>query len=470
MIIDGNASSASPGIWVTYRDGVYDVTSFVAQHPGGDKLLLAAGSSLDPFWDVYAVHKSDRVAKQLEQLRIGNVAPQDRGKSAAKPSGAYANEPVRAPVFKMHNLTPCNAETPCLLLADEYITPNEFFFIRNHLPVPVVDPETYVIEVSGVGVQPIKLSLKELKSKFKQYHVTATMQCAGNRRSGMDDPNKRVNGIPWGPGAIGNAVWTGVRLRDVLLHAGLRLDNDGLPSQEAQHVCLVGKDNAIGGEAYEASIPINKAIHPLGDVIIAFEMNGKELPRDHGYPLRVVIPGYIAGRSIKWLDKIVVTKEESTGFFQQKDYKSFSPSVDPKKVDFSTAPAMQEFPVQSAITSHTMGDSVNDDGSLLLKGYAWSGGGRKIIRVDVSIDGGKTWQNAVLNAEAVKQPSMRAWAWTPWSISVDVPDNHTGKLEVVCKAVDESYNSQPEHTDGIWNPRGLMNTAWHRVVVNVKHV
>ena len=335
--------------------------------------------------------------------------------------------------------------------------------------VPVVDPKQYTIEIAGEGIKPIKLTLHDLQTKFKQYEVTATVQCAGNRRKDMDDAAKPVKGSMWGPGAIGNAVWTGVRLRDVLLHAGLKLDHDGLPDARAQHVILEGGDVDLTGECYEASIPARKALDPLGDVILAHSMNGAPLPRDHGYPVRVVVPGVIGGRSIKWLRKIAVSTEESKGFFQQKDYKSFSPSIDPNKVDFSTAPAMQEFPIQSAITSHASGAAVNeDDGSFLLKGFAWSGGGRKIIRVDVSADGGKTWQNAVLNSDATKQASGRAWAWTPWSLSVDIPKQHNGTLELVVKAVDESYNSQPSSSDSIWNPRGLLNNAWHRVTVRIE--
>jgi sulfite oxidase len=273
----------------------------------------------------------------------------------------------------------------------------------------------------------------------------------------------------WACGAIGNAVWTGVRLRDVLLYAGLKLDEDGMPIDgQVGHVCFEGHDVDIAGEAYASSIPITKALLPRGDVILAFEMNGKEINRDHGYPLRVIIPGIIGGRSIKWLTKISTSPIESQGFFQQKDYKSFSPSVDPNKVDFSSAPAMQEFPIQSGITSHDNGATISgEDGFIVLKGFAWSGGGRKIIRVDISTDGGATWQNAELNEDALKQESGRAWAWTPWTLVVDSPKNHGGKLELVCKAVDEAYNSQPERPDAIWNPRGLFNNSWHKVTLNI---
>jgi sulfite oxidase len=460
--------TAKDGIWVVYKNGVYDVTSFVAIHPGGDKLLLAAGGAVDPYWDVYASHKKEYVYEMLEEMRIGNVAVQDRNKTAPKPSGAYANEPTRHPAFRVHSPTPFNAETPNVLLADTYITPNELFFVRNHLPVPVIDPKTYKITVSGPGLRTTTLTLEDLKTKFKQYEVTATIQCAGNRRADMNTPSKPVKGSMWGAGAIGNAVWSGVRLRDVLLHCGLPLDEDGQPPKEIQHVHFEGYDVDLTGEAYASSIPVTKAINPLGDVLLALSMNGQELPRDHGYPIRVVIPGIIGGRAIKWLGSITTAPEESKGFFQQKDYKSFSPSVNPDKVDFKSAPAMQEFPIQSAITSHTSGASIQEDqGSVLLKGFAWSGGGRKIIRVDVSIDGGHTWQDAVLNEDAVKQPMGRAWAWTPWTLSVDIPTNHKGSIEVVVKAVDESYNSQPERSDAIWNPRGLFNNAWHRVVLNI---
>ena len=135
-------------------------------------------------------------------------------------------------------------------------------------------------------------------------------------------------------------------------------------------------------------------------------------------------------------------------------------------MDYSKSVAIQEYPIQSAICEPSPGTTLNDSEEVTLKGYAWSGGGRGIIRVDVSIDGGKTWQCADLEKE--KQPLHREWAWTIWEATLPIPKHMRGKqLELVCKAVDTSHNAQPDSIDGIWNLRGLIHNAWHRVKVNV---
>lgn len=451
-------------IWVTYGNGVYDITDFIEQHPGGgDKIILAAGSSLEPFWAVFAAHNTDEVRHILEEWRIGNIAPEDRGKTQAEShkEGPYANDPQRTPILKINTKEPFNAETPTVLLDNEFITPNNLFFVRNHLPVPQVDPDKFVLEVEVPNGKPLRFTLDDLKTKFKQYTVTATIQCAGNRRLELAKI-KPVKGLSWTGGAIGNATWTGVRLRDVLLHAGLK---DG-EEYDIQHVHLEGLDNNhLTGERYGASIPIEKAMDIRGDCILAFEMNGEEIPRDHGYPLRAVIPGTVGARNVKWLTHIVASKNEYDGFWQQRDYKGFSPCIDWNNVDFSTAPAIQELPVQSLICTPQEGTSVDTE-ELHISGIAWSGGGRGVVRVDVSADGGKTWQVANLGT-GKEQRGGRAWAWTLWEATVPLP-SLKGNTELVCKAVDTSYNVQPDTSGPIWNLRGCLSNAWHRVHVNVK--
>jgi sulfite oxidase len=464
-------------IWVTYGDGVYDVTDFVESHPGGrEKIMLAAGGALEPFWALYAQHSKPAVREILQQFRIGTLRVEDH--TAAAPSSAssaatlgdpYAAEPVRHPALQPITERPFNAEPPAAMLVDKQITPNPLFFVRNHLPVPHIDPARYVLEVKGQGLRTVHLTLEDMRKLFSQYTVEATLHCAGNRRSEMQRV-REAKGLAWGVGAVSNAAWTGVRLRDVLAFAGLpveargeRIDADGAVA-EARHVQFEGLDQDMTGTFYGASIPLDRALNPDSDVILAYEMNGEPLPRDHGSPLRVVVPGVVGARSVKWLGRVVVSRDESPNHWQQKDYKAFCPSVDWANVDFSQAPAIQDHPVNSAICSPAPGAVIPDEATEVpVKGYAWSGGGRAIIRVDVSGDGGHSWQTADLKQPSNMQPDGKRWAWTLWEASVPVRRGGRRSPELVCKAVDSSYNVQPDSFEGIWNLRGLLGTAWHRV-------
>ena len=465
--IKRHSSREKGGVWVTYKYGVYDITDFLAVHPGGaDKISLAAGSSLEPYWAVFANHDTDEVREILEELRIGNIAPQDRDKVAKQPpakDGPYANDPIRSPVLKVNTHQPFNAETPAILLDEHYLTPNDIFFVRNHLPVPQVDPDTYVLEVKGEGIDtPLKISLRDLKTKYPKHKVTSTIQCAGNRRVELNRI-KTVKGIPWTGGAIGTAEWGGARLRDVLLQAGV-------VEEDIEHVHLEGLDhNPLTGECYGGSIPAHKALSEKGDCLLAYEMNGADLPLDHGYPVRAIIPGVVGARNVKWLATIVSSKTEYSGFWQQNDYKGFAPSVDWDSVDFSRSPAIQDLPVTSFICTPMNGAQLEEGtGNITVQGIAWSGGGREVVRVDVSSDGGKTWQVADIT-EGSGQKYMRAWAWVLWEVCVPVPEDcgAGGEAELCCKAVDRSYNVQPETAAPIWNLRGCLSNAWHRVRVKL---
>lgn len=195
-------------------------------------------------------------------------------------------------------------------------------------------------------------------------------------------------------------------------------------------------------------------------------MNGQPLSRDHGFPLRVIVPGVAGCRSVKWLSKIIASNEESWSFWQRNDYKVFSPNVDWDNVEWDSSPAIQNLPVTSAICSPAHGSTIDDD-EVMVKGYAWSGGGNGIIRVDVSSDNGETWHTAELKKRAGEE-SGRAWAWALWEAEVPVPKGHKGELKIVAKATDESCNTQPERADAVWNLRGVACNTWATVVVNVE--
>jgi sulfite oxidase len=494
------------GIWVTYREGVYDITEFVNMHPGGAKrIMLAAGRAVDPFWKLYQQHLAEGpgefIAKALSSMRVGNVAEDEP--PPVDLDDPYKDEPKfgegwRSAALKVHTERAFNAEAPVALIGEDYITPTGLFYCRHHHPVPKVDAEAYRLEIvgpddaaaggdaadadaprrGGPRVRPLSLSLEDLRRLFPKRTVVMTLQCAGNRRSGFEKVRK-TQGLKWGSGAISTAEFGGVWLRDVLRLAGVE-DLEAAEAMGAEHVRFEAID-----EPYDASIPCAKALDRRGDVLLAYEMNGRPLPREHGFPVRVMVPGHLGARSVKWVRRIRVSPEEALSTWQRGvAYRGFGPHVrafDASTIDEEGAPAVQELPVQSAITNLSEGDVVDaDEGdSIEVKGYAWSGGGRRIIRVDVSADGGATWRPAKLR-EGADQPPGRAWAWTLWEAEV-VPDakpcadglpeerpEGERRVQLCVKAVDESYNTQPETPAPIWNLRGIMNNSWDRVNVVVR--
>ena len=456
------------GIWVTYGDGVYDITTFVANHPGGSmKVMEAAGKSIEPFWRLYQQHYGSPTPMQiLESLRIGDLHPDDvdliaESMSKLNDVDPYEADPNIPDSLRVLQDRPINAEAPSSLIADEYITPNKLFFIRNHHPVPEINENDYSLSIKLLdkASKIHKFTLKELKENFPKQTITATIQCGGNRRSEMDRI-KKTAGTPWKISAISNATWSGVLLKDVL--SSLGMTHESIP-ENIQHIQFTG------AEGLQASIPIDKLTMDTkgSDVLLAYEMNGETLPREHGYPVRVVVPGTVGVRNVKWVTKIKLSEEEAEGPWQRgMAYKGFNPSiVGLNDLNVESIPSVQEQPVTSAISVPQEGDTVRP-GNVKVKGYAYSGGGRGIIRVDVSADGGKTWHSAKLK-QGSEQPLRRAWAWTLWECVVPISPTEK-KVEIVSKAIDSSHNVQPDSLNGIWNLRGINNNAWHRVGCKVK--
>ena len=462
--------SSETGVWVIYNKGVYDITGFISKHPGGELLLVGAGRSIDSYWKIYSVHHSPETHALLESMRIGNydgssTPEEEKGEDDGELDDQWSNEPQsRHPALLRNQEKPFNAEPPPAILTGDFHTPNDLFYVRNHLPVPPrVNPKEYRLEIAkeagiGEGIDPIELSLDEIKA-FPVTSISAVVQCGGNRRYSMAS-YKPVRGLSWKGGAIGNARWTGVRLCDILKHAGVCGEDYG----GIKHVQFEGLDADAMGSCYSASIPIETAMDPNRDVLLVFQMNGEDIPIDHGYPLRVLVPGTVGARSVKWVSRIVLSTEESPSIWQRRDYKLFPSNVDISNVDYESSEAMQDMPVQSAICLPIPGSTVDtSSGFVTLRGYAWSGGGRGISRVDVSINGGKDWSVAKLHSDQSQKPN-RVWAWSLWEATVPVSAG-TGQLDIVCKAMDSSCNMQPENIESIWNFRGLANNAWHRVSV-----
>lgn len=338
---------------------------------------------------------------------------------------------------------PLNAETPLELLGRSHVTPTELFYVRNHGAIPAVDETSYRLAVGGMVRDRLVLSLDELRRSFPIATITATLSCAGNRRAELASVRPIPGEIPWGPGAVGNAVWTGVRLRDVLHAAGL--------APEARHVAFAGLDRAEaegGLVEFGGSVPIEKSLSP--EVIVAFSMNGEPLPPAHGFPLRVVVPGYIGARSIKWLSAITVQAEPSSNYFQSRSYRLLPFSRGQESRDESPGLPLGEVSVGSVLCRAGDGGT---PGKLLLQGYAIAGGSRTVERVDVSLDEGESWTTAQLPGPA------EAGVWRLWRLEAVAGP---GSNEVVVRAWDSAANTQPEDAAKIWNPKGYVNNAWHR--------
>ena len=493
-------------VLVTFKDGVYDVTEFVDAHPGGaDRLMMAAGAAVDPFWALYQQHMTDDVQALLKGYRVGRLSEAsiaEAKKARAKdPADPYRNEPEgRHPALVVRKQKPFNAETPMTLLTENFLTPNALWYVRHHHPVPVVDVDTYRLEIAAAGTSggdnvdddgstppSLSLSMDDLRdaSRFPRASVTTTVQCAGNRRGGLNKVAK-TQGLDWDCGAVGTAVWTGVWLRDVLAEAGLSSMREAR-GRGVKHVQFLPLD-----PPYDASIPVKQALDDDADVLLAFEMNGEVLPREHGFPLRAIVPGSVGARNVKWVSKIVPSAEEAGSTWQRGiQYRGVSPNVasfkglDPQDPSVAGPPVYQ-LPVQSAICKPANGAVVDVDvddpeAEVEVSGFAWSGGGRKVVRVDVSADDGATWHTATLK-EGSEQESEKAWAWTLWEATVPVgailqaqqqaqqqgsgkTTESKGPLRLVCRAVDESYNVQPDKPEALWNLRGILNNSWHRISV-----
>lgn len=364
----------------------------------------------------------------------------------------YLHEPERPnKELLVRAQTPFNAEPPLKQLIESYVTPTEVFFKRNHGPIPLIEEKEHMVTVEGLVPRQLKLSVKQIKENYKKKRILAALQCAGNRREGLLKV-KHVKGVIWGPGTIANAYWAGARLRDILISAGIPEDLDQFEYPDA-HVCMEAFGDIEEDLVYGSSIPLKWAMNIDNDVLLAYEMNDKPITRDHGFPLRMVVPGVIGARSVKYLSKIIISNEESLSFFQRRDYKILPQHVEAADVHkyWDVSASIHEMNVQSVICVPSSQDKLNMD-CKEIKGYAISGGGRKITRVELTFDKGETWHLADLLQEKV---GNGYWSWCFWKFKVP---SINPKGTIACRAWDSAANTQPETP--IWNFRGVMNNCW----------
>jgi sulfite oxidase len=344
------------------------------------------------------------------------------------------------PDFKALEHDPFNGGAPAARLVEHYLTPADTFFVRNHAPIPQVDPASYRLKVEGLVKTPLALSLDDLRRDFERVRLVAAMQCAGNRRVELQKLAPIPGELIWDTEAVGNAEWGGWRLRDVLSAAGVTADDGDL------HAAFEGLDTvAAHGQVFGGSIPLAKALH--GDVLLADTMNGAPLPPAHGFPLRVVVPGYIGARSVKWLARIVVQDAPSANYYQAHAYKLFAGDVTPETVDWSAGMMLGELNLNAIIAQIEPGA-----GGIIARGIAIAGE-RQVERVEVSADGAHWLQAALLD------PPSR-YGWRRWEARIAL---EPGEHEIMARAWDNAASTQPERVESVWNFKGYMNNAWHRV-------
>lgn len=353
--------------------------------------------------------------------------------------------PEKRPMIVLTSRPP-QLETPWEVFNEGMITPNDAFFVRYHnAGIPTsIDPDKYVIKIGGNGAgKPYELALADLRTQFKPVELVAVNQCSGNSR-GLFAP--RVTGGQLTNGAMGNARWVGVPLKDVLAKAELK--------NSAKQVTFNGLDTAIfnGGDFVKA-LDVNQALDP--DVMIAYQMNGAEIPMLNGFPVKLVVPGYYGTYWVKHLSEIEVIDSVYDGFWMRPAYRI--PDNDCACVDPGTAPAatrpIGRFNVRSFITSLSDGGKLRAGQQVIVRGIAFDGG-QGIREVAYSTDGGQTWREAKLG-EDLGRYSFREFTF-PFT-----PEK--GTYDVRVRAWNRSGQSQP--MEALWQPAGYMRNVVERITV-----
>lgn len=349
------------------------------------------------------------------------------------------------------NNKPWNIEAKAHLL-DDKITPNKYMFIRNNGIIPEKpDAKTWSLTIDGESVKEQKsYTLEDLKSKFKQHTYVLTLECGGNGRSEFDPPAK---GNQWTIGAVSCANWTGVRLRDVLEDAGIKDDAVYI----GYHAVDIHLSRNPEKEPISRGAPMAKAMQD--ETLLAFQMNGEDIPLAHGYPLRLVAGGWPASVSGKWVNRISIRNKEHDGpKMEGTSYRVPCKPVAPgEKVADEDMCIIESMPVKSLITYPMSGAILKKGEQLNIRGHAWAGE-LEVSKMEYSIDFGSTWKSCPL-----EKPVNRL-AWQHFSASINFPKD--GYYEVWARATDSQGTAQPMLLPG-WNPKGYLNNACHRIAIKI---
>jgi len=394
-----------------------------------------------------------------------------------------AHVPRDPRLIRLTGVHPFNVEAPLTDLFNEgFLTSPELFYVRNHGAVPeVTDAEipNWEFTVEGMVDNPLTISLRQLMSEYEQITCPITLVCAGNRRKEQNVVRK-TKGFSWGAAGVSTALWTGVALSEVIRRAK--------PKRKAKYVCMEGADKLPNGY-YGTSVKLNWVMDPNRGVMLAYNMNGETLTPDHGKPLRVVIPGQIGGRSVKWLRKLILTEGPSDNWYHIYDNRVLPTMVSPEQsandpkwwtderyaiYDLNPNSAIC-FPVHEEQVSISQGPE-----TYRARGYAYSGGGRRITRVEITLDKGKSWQLANVEYPEDRYREFErdlyggrmdmSWrescfCWCFWWIDLNKEDLKNAK-DIFVRSMDESMNVQPR--DMYWSVLGMMNNPWFRVTIDIQ--
>ncbi|KAH7080841.1 hypothetical protein FB567DRAFT_500929 [Paraphoma chrysanthemicola] len=414
-------------------------------------------------------HEKDYIQK-LEQNDGKRKSPQTRNLSSLSIDEADQFSPDNwlprsSDLIRLTGKHPLNAEAHLgRLYAAGLITPNELHYVRNHGAVPRLLWEFHELDIEDGK---LVLSMDDLKNNFDTINIPIALACDGNRRKELN-LIKKSKGFNWGSGAVSCAYWKGPLLRDVLLKAGIpHKISDG----KRYWVNFEGADDPSEGK-YATCIPFDYAMDATNDVILAYEMNDVPLPPDHGYPVRLMIPGYVGGRCVKWLKRIWTSDKENESYYHIWDNRVLPAFVTEKDGEFAETlfrhpdTACNEQNLNSVIVKPAQGEKIPINAArkghvYRIEGYAYDGGGHEVQRVEVSLDDGETWLYCIRKfPEAPIRHGNKFWTWLHWHVDVEIIHLLQAR-SITVRCFNVFKNTQPKEPN--WNIMGMMNNCWYVV-------
>src|SRR5438445_5545980 len=321
---------------------------------------------------------------------------------------------------------PLNLEMPFEKL-EGFLTPTESFYVRTHFPIPSIDRDAWWVRVEGAVENPFAINYEQLL-EVESVTIPVTLECAGNNRSFL---KPKVKGVQWGLGTVGTAEWTGVPLSILLDRAGVKSDGRQVIFEGADGGMLEDPKSPPGELKFARSITLEKA---RADVLLAYKMNGSDLPPQHGFPVRAIVPGWYAMASIKWLQRIIVTDQPFSGYYQTIDYAYWK-----RRAEEPELAPVTEVQIKAEIAKPAEGETVPANSSVRVYGAAWTSDG-EITKVELSTDGGATWTDANLLGES------KSNAWRLWEFNWQTP-GAPGKQTLIARATDSLGRTQPAVRD-----------------------